>query len=69
MPHRGRLDVLTLIMDYPVANLLHKIQGKRDIPKEIDGIDDVVSHVAVSNQKLFYLEGSISYYKPIQVSI
>jgi probable 2-oxoglutarate dehydrogenase E1 component DHKTD1 len=69
MPHRGRLDVLTLIMDYPVANLLHKIQGKRDIPKEIEGIDDVVSHVAVSNQKLYYLEGSMADYKPIQVSM
>jgi probable 2-oxoglutarate dehydrogenase E1 component DHKTD1 len=72
MPHRGRLDVLTLIMDYPVANLLSKVQGNRDIPKEIekeiDG-NDVVSHVAVSNQKLFYLEGSISDSKPMQVSM
>ena len=69
MPHRGRLNVLPLILDYPAANLLSKIQGKRDMPAEIDGIDDVVSHVSVSNQKLFYLEGNYNDYKPIQVSM
>lgn len=69
MPHRGRLNVLPLILDYPVAYLFTKIQGKRDMPKEIEGIDDVVSHVAVSNQKLFCLDGNIKDYKPISVSM
>lgn len=69
MPHRGRLDVLPIIFDYPVANLLAKIIGKRDIPKEIRGIDDVISHVSVSNEKVFCLDGSIKDYKPIQVSM
>ncbi len=69
MPHRGRLNILPLIFDYPVANLLSKVQGKRDIPKEIRGIDDVVSHVSVSNEKTFVLDGSLSESKPIQVSM
>lgn len=69
MPHRGRLNVLPLILDYPVENLLAKIQGKRDLPKEIEGIDDVVSHVAVSNQKLFCLDGRLENHKPITVSM
>lgn len=69
MPHRGRLNILPMILDYPVANLLSKINGKRDMPKEIEGIDDVVSHVAVSNQKTFCLSGSLKDYKPINISM
>lgn len=69
MPHRGRLNILPLILDYPVRNLLSKIMGKRDMPKEIEGIDDVVSHVAVSNPKTYCLRGSLSDHKPIQVSL
>jgi probable 2-oxoglutarate dehydrogenase E1 component DHKTD1 len=69
MPHRGRLNILPMILDYPVSYLLTKIQGKRDIPAQIEGIDDVVSHVAVSNQKLFCLDGAMKNYKHIQVSL
>jgi probable 2-oxoglutarate dehydrogenase E1 component DHKTD1 len=69
MPHRGRLNILPMVMDYPVANLLTKIQGKRDMPAEIEGIDDVVSHVATTNQKTYCLDGSIKDYKPISVSL
>ncbi len=69
MPHRGRLNILPLIFDYPVANLLSKIQGKRDIPKEIRGIDDVVSHVSVSNEKTFCLDGNLNNAKSIRVSM
>ena len=62
--------MLPLIFDYPVENLLAKIQGKRrSLPKEIEGIDDVVSHVAVSNQKLFCLDGRLENHKPITVSM
>ena len=69
MPHRGRLNVLPLLLDYPVAHLLAKIQGKRDIPNEIEGIDDVVSHVSVTNDKVFCLDGALSSYKPVRVSL
>jgi probable 2-oxoglutarate dehydrogenase E1 component DHKTD1 len=56
-------------MDYPVKDLLNKILGKRDIPEEIEGIDDVVSHVATSNSKTFCLDGNLSGHKPIQISM
>jgi probable 2-oxoglutarate dehydrogenase E1 component DHKTD1 len=69
MPHRGRLNVLPLLLDYPVSHLLSKIQGKRDMPKEIEGIDDVVSHVAVTNDKIFCMDGALGNYKPIRVSL
>ena len=32
MPHRGRLNVLSLLLDYPLALLLRKIQGGCDLP-------------------------------------
>jgi probable 2-oxoglutarate dehydrogenase E1 component DHKTD1 len=69
MPHRGRLNILPLLLDYPVSHLISKIQGKRDFPKEIEGIDDVVSHVAVSNEKIFCLDGDLRSHKPINISI
>jgi len=69
MPHRGRMNILPLLFDYPLVNLLSKIQGKRDIPQEIPGIDDVVHHVSVSNSKTFFLEGNINDHKSIVVTM
>lgn len=54
MPHRGRLATLVVLNDYPFRNLLHKASGKNDIPSEIvDRIDDIPTHIAVSNSKKF----------------
>lgn len=54
MPHRGRLNTLVNIMDYPTRDLFHKMQGKCDIPKDFyNRVDDVVSHIACSNKKIF----------------
>lgn len=54
MPHRGRLATLVVLNDYPVRNLLHKVAGGNDIPEEIiDRIDDIPTHIAVSNTKKF----------------
>lgn len=52
MPHRGRLNTLVNILDYPASHLFRKISGKTDIPLDIHTcIDDVVSHVANSTTK------------------
>lgn len=32
MSHRGRFNILTNLLDYPVKNLLRKISGKTDTP-------------------------------------
>jgi probable 2-oxoglutarate dehydrogenase E1 component DHKTD1 len=69
MPHRGRLCILPLILDYPVKDMLSKIQGNRDMPEEIEGIDDVVSHIATSNSKTFCLDGNLKEHKAIQISL
>ena len=54
MPHRGRLNTLVNIMDYPSRDLFHKMLGKCDIPEVYyNRVDDVVSHVACSNKKIF----------------
>ena len=54
MPHRGRLATLIVLNEYPFRNLLYKASGKNDIPEEIvDRIDDIPTHIAVSNTKRF----------------
>jgi len=54
MPHRGRLATLVVLNDYPFRNLLYKVAGNNDIPAEIvDRIDDIPTHIAVSNTKKF----------------
>lgn len=54
MPHRGRLNTLVRLLGYPARDLFYKISGKNDIPEELyTSIDDVVSHIAVSNKNAF----------------
>jgi 2-oxoglutarate dehydrogenase complex dehydrogenase (E1) component-like enzyme len=61
MPHRGRLATLVVINDYPMRNLLYKIKGNNDIPAEIiDRVDDIPTHIAVSNTKKFTWSGADS---------
>ena len=54
MPHRGRLATLIVLNEYPFRNLLYKATGKNDIPEEIvDRIDDIPTHIGVSNTKRY----------------
>jgi probable 2-oxoglutarate dehydrogenase E1 component DHKTD1 len=48
MPHRGRLNLLTGLLNYPPRALFHKIKGNSEIPKELFGIGDVLSHIGIS---------------------
>ena len=58
MPHRGRLATLVVINDFPFRNLVYKVKGNNEIPVEInDRIDDMPTHIAVSNSKKFTLGG------------
>lgn len=69
MQHRGRLNMLPFLMDYPLSSLFHKIAGKRDIPYSVKAIDDVISHASTSNRKTFYSKGNINDYEEIVVTI
>lgn len=46
MPHRGRLNLLTDILQYPPAALFHKIKGGAEFPEDIPAMGDVLSHIA-----------------------
>lgn len=49
MPHRGRLNTLVNVLEYPASLLFRKISGKTDTPSELFTVlDDVVSHTAQS---------------------
>lgn len=66
MPHRGRLATLVVLNGYPVRNLLYKVKGNNDIPEEIeDRIDDIPTHLAVSNTKQFTHGGDTNKNHPV----
>lgn len=48
MPHRGRLNLLTDLFQYPVTALFHKIKGNSEFPDDIQVSGDVLSHLANS---------------------
>ena len=59
MPHRGRLQTITVLCDYPFRNLIHKISGESEIPEDLDfRMDDIPTHIAPSNTKKFIHGGS-----------
>ena len=42
------------LLDYPARELFYKISGKNDVPEELyTAIDDVVSHIAVTNKRIY----------------
>lgn len=45
MPHRGRLNLLTGLLDFSPAALFHKIKGGSEIPEELGYSGDVISHL------------------------
>eukprot|EP00455_Lapot_gusevi_P030352 TRINITY_DN3264_c0_g3_i5.p1 TRINITY_DN3264_c0_g3~~TRINITY_DN3264_c0_g3_i5.p1 ORF type:complete len:905 (+),score=378.09 TRINITY_DN3264_c0_g3_i5:61-2775(+) len=53
MPHRGRLNLLVTLLDYPARALFAKVKGLSHIPESFFGDDDVASHIALSVTKKF----------------
>jgi probable 2-oxoglutarate dehydrogenase E1 component DHKTD1 len=52
MPHRGRFNVLTNILEYQPRFLFRKVNGLTDTPEELHTVvDDVTSHVSQSIKK------------------
>ncbi|PPQ78664.1 hypothetical protein CVT25_010552 [Psilocybe cyanescens] len=64
MPHRGRLNLLTDILQYSPAALFHKIKGGFEIPEDLGAEGDVLSHL-VASPSLSYPGAS----DPIKVSL
>ncbi|KAF7984618.1 hypothetical protein HWV62_12831 [Athelia sp. TMB] len=64
MPHRGRLNLLTELLEYSPTALFHKIKGGFEIPEDLGAEGDVISHL-VASPSLIY-EGASG---PIKVSL
>lgn len=47
MPHRGRLNLLTELLDFSPTALFHKIKGGSEIPEELGAEGDVISHLGL----------------------
>jgi 2-oxoglutarate dehydrogenase complex dehydrogenase (E1) component-like enzyme len=45
MPHRGRLNLLTELLEFSPTALFHKIKGGSEIPEEFGAEGDVISHL------------------------
>ena len=48
MPHRGRLNLLTDVLQYSPTALFHKVKGNNEFPEDADVSGDVLSHLANS---------------------
>ncbi|KZO95476.1 dehydrogenase E1 and transketolase domain-containing protein 1 [Calocera viscosa TUFC12733] len=64
MPHRGRLALLTGLLEYPSAALFHKIKGGSEVPEELGATADVISHLTAAPSLIY--EGAS---KPIKVTL
>ncbi|KAJ7505194.1 Transketolase, pyrimidine binding domain-containing protein [Mycena galericulata] len=64
MPHRGRLNLLTDLLQYSPTALFHKIKGGAEIPEDLGAEGDVLSHLVAS--PLLSYDGASN---PIQVSL
>ncbi len=49
MAHRGKMNVLANLLDYPAEDLVTKIMHKCDMPSEYyNRVDDIASHIGIS---------------------
>ena len=55
MPHRGRLNLLTGLLQMCPASLFHKIKGGFEFPEELGVAGDVISHLGMIISTTFYL--------------
>lgn len=50
MPHRGRLNLMTVLMNYPPEAIFHKLTGNSELPDGFEGSADVLSHLSLQNE-------------------
>ncbi|XP_014639154.1 PREDICTED: probable 2-oxoglutarate dehydrogenase E1 component DHKTD1, mitochondrial isoform X2 [Ceratotherium simum simum] len=48
MPHRGRLNLLTGLLQFPPELMFRKMQGLSEFPENVSAIGDVLSHLTSS---------------------
>lgn len=63
MPHRGRSNLLAVLLKFPPASLFAKMRGESLLPRGVLGDDDVLSHIAQS------VALDVAYGAPLRVSL
>ncbi|CAI9720641.1 probable 2-oxoglutarate dehydrogenase E1 component DHKTD1, mitochondrial [Octopus vulgaris] len=58
MPHRGRLNFLTTMLDFPPVRMFRKMKGLTELPPMAKGSGDVLSHLYTS-QDLKYGDNTV----------
>ncbi|KAI9490360.1 dehydrogenase E1 and transketolase domain-containing protein 1 [Zychaea mexicana] len=58
MPHRGRLNLLCNLLEYPHAALFSKMKGNSELPGDTTHTGDVISHL-INNPTLKYDGGEV----------
>ncbi|KAI9260567.1 oxoglutarate dehydrogenase, E1 component [Phascolomyces articulosus] len=58
MPHRGRLNLLCDLLEYPPAALFSKMKGNSELPNDTTHVGDVISHL-INNPTLKYEGGDV----------
>lgn len=48
MPHRGRLNLLTGLLNFPAVAMFQKMRGMPEFPEIVSGVGDVLSHLSCS---------------------
>ncbi|XP_044746657.1 probable 2-oxoglutarate dehydrogenase E1 component DHKTD1, mitochondrial isoform X2 [Coccinella septempunctata] len=48
MPHRGRLNILTGLLQYPPSQIFLRLKGEKDYPGHYQATGDVLSHINAS---------------------
>ncbi|VDN53664.1 unnamed protein product [Dracunculus medinensis] len=48
MAHRGRLNLLCELMQFPIVQMFRKMQGKTEFPDNVHAVGDVLSHLKSS---------------------
>lgn len=61
MPHRGRLNMMTALLNYSARNMFRKIKGLSEFPSHLSGTGDVLSHLGTSTV--------LNYSRPLKVSL
>lgn len=59
MPHRGRLNFLTDVLQYSPTALFHKIKGGGEIPESLGAQGDVISHLGPFSLRRLILLASL----------
>ena len=54
MPHRGRLNLLTSLLEYSPHALFNKIRGGFEVPEELGACGDVISHLGTISHVALY---------------